>query len=199
MQEALGWSEGNDLINSIGAEKFLAERIEAERKRLGLSQAALSDRLAKVNHPLHQSAISKIESPPATDGRRGISIDEAIGFSKVFGVPLGELLLPPASLDRANSWRQFSEAVRLFEEIRALRVGYEGLIKGLRAAVLQDEELGEQVRATRKRSLVPLENEAKRVHSVDGIGWRDSPVYKRLAPGEALVADDIFGEETDND
>jgi transcriptional regulator with XRE-family HTH domain len=74
-------------------ERYLAFRINYEMKRRGWSQERLANEMAKAGHPLHQSAISKILN--AKDGkRRTISVDEALGFAKVFGSPLESLLLP---------------------------------------------------------------------------------------------------------
>lgn len=51
---------------------------------------SLASRMEKVGCPIHPSAIYKIESA----GRR-ITVDELVGFSEVFGIPVEELLLPP--------------------------------------------------------------------------------------------------------
>lgn len=73
------------------SEANFARRVEYERKRRGWSQERLAARMAKAGVPVHQSAISKIER---TTDRRAISVDEALAFASVFGVPVLEMLQP---------------------------------------------------------------------------------------------------------
>ena len=116
----LTWRKGNELLASRGNERWLAERVLSERKHRGWSQAQLSKELAKVGSPLQQSAISKIESPPKGE-RRSISIGEAIGFARVFGIPLGELLLPPDAIWDAELFDGLAKVAELYEAARVAR------------------------------------------------------------------------------
>jgi transcriptional regulator with XRE-family HTH domain len=89
------WSEGHRFVTQVGREDHLAARITAERHSRGWSQETLAKEMEKIGCPIPQSAISRIENPAAsTGGRRDISVREAIAFSKLFDVPLGELVLP---------------------------------------------------------------------------------------------------------
>jgi len=92
------------LLGDFGSEEHLAAHITARRKALGWSQDRLAEEMARVGVPVPQSAISKIEKP-ATGGRRAITVDEALGFSKVFGVPLDELLLPDGAAEQLEVMR----------------------------------------------------------------------------------------------
>lgn len=74
-------------------EDNVAERIAWEMHQRGWSQERLAKEMTKVGHPFHQTSISKIVNP-ADGKRRSISVDDALGFAKVFGVPVTDLLLP---------------------------------------------------------------------------------------------------------
>ncbi|MFG2001776.1 helix-turn-helix domain-containing protein [Spirillospora sp. NPDC048911] len=75
------------------SEDSLARRIAWEMDVRGWSQERLAKEMTDAGHPFHQSSISKIVKPK--DGkRRSISVDDALGFAKVFEVPLDELLIP---------------------------------------------------------------------------------------------------------
>ena len=80
------------VAGSIGSERALARRITYERERQGWKQVALASRMTAAGCPMTQSAVSKIEND---DPPRRITVDELVAFSTVFGVPVGELLLPP--------------------------------------------------------------------------------------------------------
>lgn len=75
-------------------EENIALRIEWEMRRRNWSQERLAAEMAKVGYPLHQSAISKIINPRPDGRRRAITVDEAIGFARVFAVPFDELPMP---------------------------------------------------------------------------------------------------------
>jgi transcriptional regulator with XRE-family HTH domain len=130
--DPFSWSAGSKLVNEVGGERWLAKRIQTERKARGMSQAGLSKAMSDHGHPLHQSAISKIEAPPENEGPRTITIGEAIGFSKVFGIPLGELLLPPDATANVEAWQKYTQAADLRYEIDRLTRRYDDLIAYLR-------------------------------------------------------------------
>jgi transcriptional regulator with XRE-family HTH domain len=143
MSDPFSWSEGNNLVNSVGGEEWLAARIERERKARGLSQAQLSKALAEVGHPMHQSAISKIESPPKGDGRRSITIDETIGFSKVFGIPIGELLLPPDTVEIVQGLKDLSSGPDLLGQMILAEARYSEIVKRLATQVRSNATMRE--------------------------------------------------------
>lgn len=80
-------------VRSIMGESNLAERVAYERRRRDWSLERLATKMTHAGCPIQGSAIYKIESgrPP-----RRITVDELLGFAKVFEVPVDELLLPVA-------------------------------------------------------------------------------------------------------
>lgn len=78
---------------SIASEEALAQRITQLREARGWSLEGLASRMTKVGCAIQGSAIYKIEKA----GRR-ITVDELVGFSEVFGVPVNELLLSPETV-----------------------------------------------------------------------------------------------------
>ena len=77
---------------AIHSEAGLARRIAFEREARGWTLDGLAKRMTDVGCPIHSSAIYKIES---NDPPRRITVDELVGFSRVLGIPVEELLLPP--------------------------------------------------------------------------------------------------------
>jgi transcriptional regulator with XRE-family HTH domain len=132
------WSEGNNLINALGREDHLAARITLERKNKGWTQSQLARELAKIEGapPIHQTAISKIENP--RNGRRAISVDEAIAFARVFDIPLGELVLPPESVRHASIMRGLADGQDLLRELWGADERYGNLVQSLAAATAGD-------------------------------------------------------------
>lgn len=85
-------------LQKLATEDNLARRIAKERKkRPGLSQEKLAEKVeAILGGGFPQSAVSKIEKDR---GRRAITVDEALALSRVFEIPLLEMLVPPESAD----------------------------------------------------------------------------------------------------
>lgn len=79
------------------SEENLARRIKYEMERRGWSQERLAREMTEAGYPIHQTSVGKIVSP-GSGKRRSISVDDALGFSKVFGIPLQELLIPVESV-----------------------------------------------------------------------------------------------------
>lgn len=118
MAKQISWAEGHRLIENVGTEEHLARRITTERTRLGLSQEKLADAMKAAGCPIPQSAISKIENPArGRGGRRAITVEEAIAFSKVFGVPLGELLLPAVAISHVHALQALADGPDLLKAV----------------------------------------------------------------------------------
>lgn len=75
------------------AEDHLAQRIAAERDARGWTNDGLAKRMTDAGCPMNGSAIFKIEKG---EPRRRIVVDEMVAFSRVFNVPVEELLMPPS-------------------------------------------------------------------------------------------------------
>ncbi|MFI1799371.1 helix-turn-helix transcriptional regulator [Streptomyces sp. NPDC020379] len=99
-------------------ENNVAERIKLEREIRGWSTQKLAERMAEVGHPVNQSAIWRIESGKP---RRRVNLDEALGFSKVFDIPLDDLTGPPGHVSNAQVRRLVGEYVERWKEWRAAR------------------------------------------------------------------------------
>jgi transcriptional regulator with XRE-family HTH domain len=78
-------------MRSIGGEKALAARIAYEREEHGWTYAGLAARMTSVGCPIQASALYKIEK---SDPPRGISVDELMALSRVFGLGLDDLVQP---------------------------------------------------------------------------------------------------------
>lgn len=100
------------------AEDGLAVRIAYERIRRGWSADEVARRMTEAGVPVNPSAIWRIEN--ATP-RRKITFDEAVGFAKVFGIDLANLVggkADPSSgildqiLAQAAKVRQTTEQLR---------------------------------------------------------------------------------------
>jgi len=77
---------------SVLAEVNLAQRVAHERAARRWSPEGLARRMADAGCSINVSAIYRIEQ---ADPPRRITVDELVGFSRVFGIPVQELLLPP--------------------------------------------------------------------------------------------------------
>lgn len=77
---------------TIAAEQYLARRIKDERAARGWTLESVAARMKIEGCDIHSSAIYKIETanPP-----RRITVDELVAFSRVFDIPLDDLLSDP--------------------------------------------------------------------------------------------------------
>lgn len=77
------------------ATKTFARRMREERRRMGMTQAELAERLAEaVGRPVDDSAIARAEAH-----RRGIRLDEAIAITEILDTPLAALLRDRDAVD----------------------------------------------------------------------------------------------------
>ena len=132
----------------VFAERYLAQRIARERENRGWSYEGLASRMTQAGCPLNQSAIYKIErgDPP-----RRITVDELVAYSRVFGIPVDQLLLDPELeaeqrvIDKLNAVNALAAAhaeaeANLIDAVEEVR----GLVKGSkRAKAAMDEHLQE--------------------------------------------------------
>lgn len=80
---------------SLFAERHLAQRVAMERRRRGWTYASLETRTKQAGCAIAASALWKIENPPGGRPRR-ITVDELVVLSRVFGLPMAELVMDPA-------------------------------------------------------------------------------------------------------
>ncbi|QMU67179.1 helix-turn-helix domain-containing protein [Streptacidiphilus sp. P02-A3a] len=101
---------------SLYSEGNAAARVGLEREVRGWSTTELAARMTKAGVPMNQTAVWRIEN---STPRRKITLDEALGFARVFELPLEELMSPPlAGLD-VEARRLIQEAVEAFVEKQA--------------------------------------------------------------------------------
>lgn len=127
-------------------ERHLARRIKEEREAKGWSLEALAQHMTSAGCAMDRSAIYRLEG----ESRR-ITVDEAVTFAGVLGLPLEKMLLPPAV---AAS----KEAARLYRR-------YERLAKELQGRATQLRELRDQILA-----LVEDGHEAEVLDAMDAAG-----------------------------
>ncbi|MER6486566.1 helix-turn-helix transcriptional regulator [Streptomyces virginiae] len=92
-----------------------AARIGLEREVRGWSTTELAARMTKVGVPMNQTAVWRIENG---NPRRKITLDEALGFARVFELPLEELMSPALDGLDLDGRRIVQEAVEAFYESR---------------------------------------------------------------------------------
>lgn len=136
---------GPDLIAM--REENLAHRIEYEMQGRGWSQERLATEMAAVGHPIHQSAISKIINPKGGK-RRTISVDEAVGFARVFETDLESLLLPVAIARNDEAKRILARINQIGQEQTALDAERQALAIRL-AALIGAQEARDLLRGER--------------------------------------------------
>jgi len=109
---------------TIASEAHLAERITHERAKQGWSYAGLAQRMANAGCAIDQSAIYKMEKAKP---RRRITVDELVALAEVFGISVGDLLVP-------NGLQADHEAVHLYERVLGARRARDAADDALTAA-----------------------------------------------------------------
>lgn len=123
---------------NVFAEDHLAARITIEREQRGWTLEGLAKRMTDAGCPLAPSAIYKVEQGQP---RRRIVVDELVAFSRVFGIPVEQLLLDPELeadqrvIDLLNAVNTFA-AARAEAESKLIGAVDEvrGLVKGSKRA-----------------------------------------------------------------
>lgn len=149
---------------ALASEGNLARRVAFERERLGMTYDGLAKRVTEAGCPIQGSAIYKIErgDPP-----RRITVDELIGFSRVFDIAPEDLLVP-------------TEVVA----DRALMDAMDDLAKAqldLEAAIRRRDEVEKDVRARLKKLGVELGDVSS--GSADGHGFMTASLSGRTGGG----------------
>lgn len=105
---------------TVNAEQVARQRIRSERRRHNWTEATLARRLTERGTPMTQSTISKIERGTP---KRGISLDEAYGFAKVFGIGLDDLVTPPPTAGDRKQAQQIHRDILAIEAQQELLEG----------------------------------------------------------------------------
>lgn len=104
---------------TIRGEELLSQRIKVEREARGWTFDGLAARMAEAGCPIQGSAVYKIEraSPP-----RRITVDELVGFARVFELPIGDLLLPAEVVLNRRARELFDAYDTTLTEVHEARV-----------------------------------------------------------------------------
>lgn len=135
------------VINEVGSEKYVVERIRAEVKARGWSLVELSRRMNASSMEGNGGVIDRAVLSKMLGGDRGrhVSIDQLITLSKVFGIPLGELLVPAATLANIRGWRYYLESLDMANDLRKLITRNREHLADIRKLIETSPELGERI------------------------------------------------------
>jgi transcriptional regulator with XRE-family HTH domain len=158
------------------AEEHLARRVGVERERRGWTYEGLAKRMADAGCAINASAIYKIEK---LDPPRRITVDELVGFSRAFDVPVDELLVPPelaasrAVIEAVQAWWRASHRRREAAEAE------EAASDAIKALVADD----------------PVAKSALREHLDEAFeGDRDAVANTLMALGDGSEIEAIFDD-----
>jgi transcriptional regulator with XRE-family HTH domain len=104
---------------SLAGEDYLAERVTYERNARRWSYETLAQRMTEAGVPMNQSAIQKIEKGTP---RRRITVDELLGFAKVFDTNVCDLLLNRSIGEDAHAAQLFQRWQEAEEEVEKARL-----------------------------------------------------------------------------
>jgi transcriptional regulator with XRE-family HTH domain len=110
-----GKAGGGAAVPLLYSEGNAAARVALEREVRGWSTTELAERVTKAGVRMNQTAVWRIENG---EPRRRINLDEALAFSRVFELPLEELMSPPLEGIDMDGRRLVQEAVEAFYESR---------------------------------------------------------------------------------
>lgn len=128
----LTWEQGNGLVSQLGGERRLrgpGGRVKLERTARGWSQETLAAKMADARCPIQQSAISKIEAARGSATPRAVTLDELIAFSRVFEIPVGDLLLPPGAAAMVQGLQDLAAGPQLRRELVMAQSRYDQLLE----------------------------------------------------------------------
>lgn len=110
-----GEMTGGGEVPLLYSEGNVAGRVALEREVRGWSTTELAERVTRAGVKMNQTAVWRIENGSP---RRRINLDEALAFSRVFELPLEELMSPPLEGIDVDGRRLVQEAVEAFYESR---------------------------------------------------------------------------------
>jgi transcriptional regulator with XRE-family HTH domain len=179
------------------SEDYIAERIGLERRKRGLSYRQLAIALAQLPEDtrvkIDQSAIQRIEKGPQ-GVRRRITVDEAVSFAAVFGVPITDWLLIPTTQTDVEGWQAYQDAVAALAAVRDGVSKYVDAVETARARM--SPQLRERVEADRDEALARLQEEITDERQPSG-GWDLSEDSTPAAvAARDVLSDDPLTNET---
>ena len=135
------------VIIEVGSEKYVVERIRAEVKARKWSLVELSRRMNASSIESNGGVIDRAVLSKMLSGDRGrhVSIDQLITLSKVFGIPLGELLVPASTLANIRGWRYYFESLDTANDLRKLITRNRDRLADIRKLIETSPDLGERI------------------------------------------------------
>ncbi|AZZ48005.1 hypothetical protein C5E02_01255 [Rathayibacter rathayi] len=143
------WQNLDQMLVRYGDTALIAPRLQQWFEEDGRSAPQIAKALSQLTPPVMTSRVGiwKILNPEAKTGRRNVTLQEAIGFAKVFRKSLAELLLPESAMLEAEGLRMIEEAAERLNSIRSDWQEYEHLIRSIRNRTAARPELAERLRA----------------------------------------------------
>lgn len=195
-----------ELIGMYGSEDAFGQRLKEAMKARGWSQSKLAEEMRAVGHTLHQSAISKIISGTSTsDGRRSVTLDEAMGFARALDVDLTELLLPKDRLEELadsasleGAWRDLISAERLRTGVDYLQRIYSETLQPVKDAASENPTLRRQIEDRYAKHREMAERRARAMAERDGLDIStpekfEAYLWGMWADSAMLTAADVLG------
>ncbi len=179
------------------AEEHLAQRVQAERERRGWTNEGLAKRMADIGCPMSGSAIYKIEKG---EPRRRIVVDELVAFSRVFQIPLTEILIPPDVAISAEFARLLDEWAQAELDSRAAEARATDVFATLTDLVRAELDGGADIEWTLARLIAsmwsgPASREdrlwhASKMHELTGSNfWNEAWLRDALTIDEETLSD----------
>ena len=185
---------------TVDAERALALRLEQERTKRGLGVDALAKLMTEAGCPLNGSAIYRIEKgePP-----RRISVDELVTFAEIFGMPVGDLLMPAELVESRRAQELAAELAESAGQLQHLVARFVGARVEYAKLSARDPELAEYVKnhenAATGGPLKPLrrrdfDTTALRAYEVDLVNQAVDRIFREVLQS---TVHDIAGARTE--
>ncbi|WP_300399899.1 hypothetical protein [Nocardioides sp.] len=102
---------------TIRSETNLASRMAVERSERGQSYEVLARLMSEAGCPIQGSALYRIEKG---DPPRKVAVDELIALSKVWDLPIEDLLMPPELRDQRRAQALVGELVSAYVDLNVV-------------------------------------------------------------------------------
>lgn len=169
----LPWQDVSEMLTKLGSADFIASRLATWRQEHlpePWSQVDLAAAMTAIGYPMNKTSIWKIENPHKESGRRSITVAEAIGFSRVFGKSLAEILLPPDALQEVDGWNHFIAAGEALNAVREAWARYDDEVLAVRARIAARPELAGRIEEYHKAAQAHMESQVRTAWEINEAG-----------------------------
>lgn len=149
---------------TIEVEQEFAKSIASHRKRLGLTYEQLADRMKAIGCDIQASGIQKTEK----SGRR-VTVEELVGYSKVFGIPVSGLLDLSEQLPTKVVWRDLIAAEGLRTVLETVNSEYHRAADHVRKEAESNPELRDHIQERYDRWAAEVKPQAEELARRDGV------------------------------